>query len=306
MAWLLLVALFVLPLLLLYSVHSSRRRAFSLDGRVVLITGAGHGLGRCLARTLAARANLAALVLLDVDTHALEQLKGDPRVLVAVCDVSDDEAVAACVARVCEQLGRRVDVLVNNAGVVSGRSLLALPPARVRRTFAVNALAHFWTVRAVLPGMLVDPTRDALIVTVSSMMALAGSAGLTDYCASKAALQRDRVAHVRTLLVCPSAVDTGMFAGAFAGGGWRLRFARWLVPFLDEQEVADRIVAAMASDRQQLLVCARGWRGWLLPWGPALVRLLPVALMDALVGLAGGHHGMSSFVGRADTVATTR
>lgn len=172
-------------------------------------------------------------------------------------------------------------------------------------------------------------------------MALAGSAGLTDYCASKAAvhafhesrtcawqsdglfesgrplgaltaaswtvrleLQRDRVTHIRTLLACPSAVATGMFDGAFAGRGWRLQFARWLVPVLSEQEVTDCIVAAMTtgSSSQQLLVCSRGWRGWVLPWAPALVRLLPVALMDALVGLAGGHHGMSAFVGRSDGV----
>lgn len=73
-------------------------------------------------------------------------------------------------AHVQQQLGRRVDVLVNNAGVVAGRSLLALPPALVRRTFAVNALAHFWTTRAVLPAMLADASRESLIVTVSSMV----------------------------------------------------------------------------------------------------------------------------------------
>lgn len=97
MAWLLLTAL-VLPLLFLYGVHSLsslRHRQFSLDGRVVLITGAGHGLGRCLARTLAAHTDLAALVLLDVDANALEQLQHElPGALTVVCDVADDVCVA--------------------------------------------------------------------------------------------------------------------------------------------------------------------------------------------------------------------
>lgn len=111
-------------------------------------------------------------------------------------------------------------------------------------------------------------------------------------------LQRDRVTHIRTLLVCPSAVDTGMFAGAFEGDSLSLKLARQLVPLLDEQDVVDCIVTAMLRSKKLLIYCSSGWRGWVFPWVPAAARLLPVDAYDFLVSVAGGRHGMDTFVGR--------
>lgn len=65
---------------------------------------------------------------------------------------------------------KHIDVLVNNAGIVAGRSLLALSPSQIRQTFGVNTFAHFWLMQAVLPSMLRNTERDALIVTVSSVV----------------------------------------------------------------------------------------------------------------------------------------
>lgn len=67
-----------------------------------------------------------------------------------------------------------------------GRSLQDLTPEQIQKTFAVNTLAHFWTVKAALPSMKKAP--EALLVTLSSVMGMTSSAGLTDYCASKAAV----------------------------------------------------------------------------------------------------------------------
>ena len=67
-----------------------------------------------------------------------------------------------------------------------GRPLEALTPEQIQQTFAVNTLAHFWTLKAALSSMKKAP--EALLVTVSSVMGLMSSAGLTDYCASKAAV----------------------------------------------------------------------------------------------------------------------
>lgn len=92
--------------------------------------------------------------------------------LIPHCDVYVAcSAVDACFKHVLQEIApRRIDVLVNNAGIVAGRSLLELTPAQIRATFAVNTLAHFWTVRAVLPSMKQDATRDAMIVSVSSVV----------------------------------------------------------------------------------------------------------------------------------------
>uniref|UniRef100_K3WIM3 Ketoreductase domain-containing protein n=1 Tax=Globisporangium ultimum (strain ATCC 200006 / CBS 805.95 / DAOM BR144) TaxID=431595 RepID=K3WIM3_GLOUD len=310
-------ALLLLLLLLLLLRSRLTASRFSLDDRVVLITGAGSGLGRALVQKFCGHAARVTLVLVDIDTRALERVradllqrkgKTDTNVLIYTCDVSDDKAVDACVKEIHKQIApKRIDVLVNNAGIVSGKSLLELSAAQIRATFAVNTLAHFWMVRAVLPSM--KQCKDGLIVSVSSVMGMASSAGLTDYCASKAAingfheslrleLQRDHLDHIRTLLVCPSAVDTGMFDGAFQGDSSSMRLARMIVPLLDEQDVVDCIYDAMLSGKKLLIYCSKGWRGRVIPWVASISRLLPVEWFDWLLSLAGGHHGMDKFVGR--------
>ena len=114
-----------------------------------------------------------------------------------------------------------VDVLVNNAGIVSGRPLLELSDERIERTFAVNTLALFWTSKAFLPAMTARGSGH--IVTVASAAGLIGTARETDYAASKFAavgfnealrLELRRSAPgVKTTLVCPYYIDTGMFDG---------------------------------------------------------------------------------------------
>jgi all-trans-retinol dehydrogenase (NAD+) len=108
---------------------------------------------------------------------------------------------------------------------------------------------------------------------------------------------------VRTLLVCPSAVDTGMFAGISAGNSLLARFSRFAVPMLSEVEVATSIVSAMTRGDELLIYCSTGWRGLVFPWVPAVARLLPVPVYDMLLLLAGGVHGMDTFVGRSGAKA---
>lgn len=90
-----------------------------------------------------------------------------------------------------------------------------------------------------------------------------------------------------------------MFAGAFGGSSWAAVFARTAIPMLDEEEVAESIFRAMRRGDKLLIYCSTGWRGLVFPWVPAIARLLPVAWYDALMCMAGGVHGMDTFVGRA-------
>ncbi|KAL4129216.1 hypothetical protein PRIC2_005226 [Phytophthora ramorum] len=290
-------------------------RAFSLDGKVVVITGAASGIGRRLAIKVSQETAEVTLALLDVDLDALKRLErelqqdgGDSRVFVYDCDVSEHRAVAACIARVVDDVApKHIGVLVNNAGVVMGRSLKELTPEQIQKTFAVNTMAHFWTVKAALPSM--KKASEALLVTVSSVMGMTSSAGLTDYCASKAAvnsfhealrleLWRDNVKSIRTLLVCPAAVDTGMFDGVLAADDWALKISRFFIPMLSESEVVDTIYRSMQRGDELLVSCLSGWRGTALSWAPAISRLLPVPLYDVVVRLGGGLNGMDTFVGK--------
>ncbi len=263
-------------------------------GRTVLVTGAANGMGRLLSVDLARRG--ARLVLWDLDEAALESVAGRIRASggaawAHACDVGDPAAVRAAAARVREEAGD-VDVLVNNAGVVTGRPLLELTEDDIERTFRVNALAPYWTTRAFLPAM-VERGRGH-VVTVASAAGLAGVPRQTDYAASKHAavgfadalrVELARTAPgVRTTLVCPFYVDTGMFAGA------RTRFPR-LLPILRPEDVVARIVRAVERDQPRVLL-------------PPLVHLMPLVsalpsrLGDRVLDAFGVNASMDHFVGR--------
>ena len=118
-------------------------------------------------------------------------------------------------------------------------------------------------------------------------------------------LKKLQVDHVHTLLVCPMAIDTGMFQGILSEDTWRLRLARFLLPMQRKDDVANEILDAIQRRKPLLISCARGWRGVLLPWAPALARLLPVSIFDLLMSIAGGVDGMDTFVGRNDRTSST-
>jgi nucleoside-diphosphate-sugar epimerase len=151
----------------------------------VLITGGASGIGRLLA--LGARAQGARVTLLDRDRAGLARVRdelaqdGGDAAQFAV-DLCDRPAVQAVAAQVLASRGP-VDILINNAGVVTGATLLECTDAAIERTFQVNALALFWTVRAFLPAMIAQGRGH--VVTIASAAGLGGTSRLTDYCASK-------------------------------------------------------------------------------------------------------------------------
>lgn len=221
-----------------------RPREKSVEGQVCVITGAGSGLGRLFALEFARRR--ATLVLWDINRQSNEetaemareiyrQLKPStgssdrvqelpllqPKVYTYMCDVSKRESVYLTAEKVRSEVGD-IDLLLNNAGVVSGRHLLDCPDELIERTMMVNCHAHFWTTKAFLPKML--ELNHGHIVTVASSLGLFTTAGVEDYCASKfgAIGFHESLSHelkaadkdgIKMTLVCPFLVDTGMFEG---------------------------------------------------------------------------------------------
>lgn len=255
-------------------------------GKRVLVTGASRGMGLLTAEALARLGSEVVLWDLDASELTAAGRRIGPRASWKVVDVGDRAAVAAAAAETGP-----VHVLVNNAGVVAGKWLLDLSPEEIERTFRVNVLAHFWTIKAFLPAMIAADAGH--VVTISSAAGICAAPRLADYAASKAAaialdealrleLHRAR-SRVRTTVVCPFYVDTGMFAGARS---------RWplLLPLLRPEDVVARIVEAIRRNRRRVI----------MPRTVAatfLARLLPIPWFDALASLLGITRSMDEFRG---------
>ena len=265
-----------------------------IAGRRILITGAASGLGLLLARKLAAAGG--HVVMWDVNGPGLEVARRDLEaagrsVESAVCDLSSREAIEAAAAAVLAN--GPIDVLINNAGVVTGKNLLDASPREIELTFDVNVLALFWTTRAFLPTMLAR--NSGHVVTIASAAGIVGISKMTDYCASKHAavgfdeslrLELRRLgSRVITTVVCPFYISTGMFEGV------RTRFPA-ILPILDPERVTDQIVDAIRKNRRRIVlppVVRTTWLG----------RLLPIGVFDAMMNFLGVNHSMDQFTGRA-------
>ncbi|MDR0990150.1 MAG: SDR family oxidoreductase [Propionibacteriaceae bacterium] len=260
----------------------------SLYGARVLITGAGSGIGRLMAKLAAARG--AEVIIWDRDGERADQVRQE---LIAAghlatawtVDVTDAAAVAETAAAV-----GAIDVLINNAGVVGGRPLVEEPEDAIRRTIEVNLTALFWTTKAFLPGMI--DRRRGLVVTIASAAGLVGSARMTDYSATKfgavgfdeALRQELNGSGVKTMVVLPFYINTGMFAGV------RSRFPR-LLPLLSPERVAVDVIHGIERGARQVLIP----RSLRLIYG---LRFLPVSWGDRLANWSGINAAMTEFSGR--------
>lgn len=154
------------------------------QGRRILITGAGTGIGATTARLLARRG--ARVAILDRDAGAAEataNLLGDDQGLGWGGDVTDPAAVDAVLDAMTARWGG-IDDLVNNAGTWDHGTLLELSTERWRKVFEVNLMAPIGISNAAVPRM----QRGGSIVNVSSVLGQVAAPGRGPYCVSKSAL----------------------------------------------------------------------------------------------------------------------
>ena len=156
-----------------------------LTGRVIVITGAGRGIGAETAMTLAREG--AAVAVLDLDGDAAREIadlvgKEGGRATGIACDVTRADAVEQAFDAAVQALGP-VDVLVNNAGFTKDRSILKMQEDEWDSVIAVNLKGAYNCCRAVLPGM--RERRWGRIINLSSRSVF-GNPGQTNYSAAKA------------------------------------------------------------------------------------------------------------------------
>ncbi|NXF37022.1 RDHE2 dehydrogenase, partial [Nyctibius bracteatus] len=274
------------------------RRKKNVSGEIVLITGAGSGIGRLLALKFASLG--ATLVLWDIneeglkETSRLAQENRAVRVHCYICDCSKRQDIYGVADQVKKEVGD-VSILVNNAGIVTGKRFIDSPDSLVEKTMDVNIMAHFWTCKAFLPAMMAS--NHGHLVSIASSAGLSGVNRLSDYCASKFAAvgfaesvdleMRDLgKTGVKTTIVCPYFINTGMFDGC------RTKWPN-LLPILEPEYVAEKIITAIRQDRE-ILVLPRSIYFLL-----AFKNIVPVKVAVLFAEYFGYFHAMATFKGRA-------
>lgn len=156
-------------------------------GVVAIVTGAAGGLGSAIAARLAADGASVAALDIAQETEIPRQDGSEGFVERWVCDITDRTAVRETVAEVVERFGG-VDVLVNNAGLLSGRaSLLEATPEELHRFYDVNAVGPLLMLQACFPHLR-DSAHRGRVVNVASRTFFTGAPGQIGYIASKGAL----------------------------------------------------------------------------------------------------------------------
>jgi L-xylulose reductase len=164
-----------------------------LDGKRALVSGAGKGIGREIARLLASCG--ATVIAISRTADDLETLKQEIACEIITADLADAE-----VARAAAMQAGRVDLLVNNAGISIPQSFLETSSEAFDMTIAVNVRAALIISQIVVRGMI-ERGQGGAIVNVSSQSSMVGLADHAAYCASKGAL--DQLTRVMALELGP-------------------------------------------------------------------------------------------------------
>jgi meso-butanediol dehydrogenase/(S,S)-butanediol dehydrogenase/diacetyl reductase len=187
------------------------------DGKVALVTGATSGIGEAIARKLALEGAFVCLIGRSAERgQALVMDLGPDRASFYQCDVSDAAAVRDMIDNVLQACGR-IDILINNAGIVSLAPVEAVTDEAWRELIDTDLSSVFYLCRAAIPHM--RARGSGAILNVASLSGLAGDYGMAAYNAAKAAVVNFTRSiaidlgpvGIRANALCPGAVRTPMF-----------------------------------------------------------------------------------------------
>lgn len=213
------------------------------------------GLGRILGQKFSRLG--CKIVIWDINRTLMEETTNMIRKEGGQCyhyyvDVSDVDQVNATAIKVTQEVGDP-NIVIMNAGIVSGKKILHLTPAEIDRCFRVNTLSHFWITRAFLPQMM--KTNSGHLVSIDSVTSYFGTSSLTDYSSSKAASHRlqesltfelkyDGYDGIRVTSVMPYFIKTGMFDGS----------SSMFLDMLEPEYVAQKTLEGILTNRSTIFI----------------------------------------------------
>jgi 3-oxoacyl-[acyl-carrier protein] reductase len=192
----------------------------TLKNKTALITGAGKGLGKAIALTLAAEGVNLALVArtasdLEKVSEQAKQINPAIKVVYAIADVSNITEVNTACAKIAAEIGK-IDILINNAGIGKFGNFLDLEVRDWENIVKTNLFGPYYFIRQILPQMLERKSGD--IVNVSSTAGLKGAPLTSAYSASKFGLNglseslmfEARKSNIRVFTLTPSTIATDL------------------------------------------------------------------------------------------------
>jgi len=267
----------------------------SFKNKTILITGAASGIGLLMGE-MSLQRGAKHLVMWDIDAVALEKTSTELKnsgysVSTNLVDVRDKKQVSKTGEEVLKAFGN-VDVLINNAGIVVGKSFAEHSYEEIENTFAVNSLGIMYVARAFLPSMIKN--KFGRIINIASAAGLTPNPGMTVYAASKWAavgwsdslrveLEQNNES-VKVLTVMPSYIKTGMFDGVKAP---------LLIPLLDPHKISAKILDSVEKDKIHLR------EPFIIKLSPFLRGIFPARLYDFVAGkILKVYSSMDTFKGR--------
>ena len=235
-----------------------------LTGTVALVTGASSGIGEATARTLAAEGAAVAVLARRgdrLDTLAAELRADGARALVLEADITDKAQASAAVRRTVDELGR-LDIVVNNAGIMLTGPVAQAPDDEWERMLAVNVEGLLHITKAAIPHLVTaaqdGPRQVADLVNISSTAGRVARSGTAVYNLTKfgvnafaeALRQELQPQRVRVSLVEPGTVDTELAShlrdGVREAVSEQIREMEPLLP----QDIADAVSYIVTRDRR--------------------------------------------------------
>ncbi|KAI5282875.1 hypothetical protein KEM54_002518 [Ascosphaera aggregata] len=226
--------------------NNFKRDKYVWEQEIAIVTGGSDGIGARVSRILAEKGVKVAVLDVKAPTYTT-----GPNIRYFKCDVASKDDINIAAKDLRATFGEPT-ILVNNAGILPGTTLLGSSDELTRKVFEINTLSHYLLAREFLPHMVKND--HGMVVTVASQAAFITLPNMIDYCSSKAAAMsfheglaaelraRYKAPRVRTILLAPGFIKTGLIEKLTC-------FDSFVNPLLEPQTVAHALTKQILSGK---------------------------------------------------------